>query len=122
MFGLGVPELIVIFIVALLVFGPKKLPELGRSLGRALGEFRRTTDGIKESIEAEIKDIPESTDDLWKTPSESVSTGEKQGELTENTEKGHLKATTEKEKEITAEEETKGHGKEKEEVIKTHVG
>ena len=40
MFGIGMPELIVIFIVALLVFGPKKLPELGKSLGRGLWNLR----------------------------------------------------------------------------------
>jgi sec-independent protein translocase protein TatA len=56
MFGnIGFPELIIIFALALLVFGPKKLPEVGRSLGRALREFRRTTDEIKEKLEEEIQ-------------------------------------------------------------------
>jgi len=56
MFGsLGFQELIIIFAVALLVFGPKKLPEVGRSIGRALREFRRTTDEIKEKLEEEIQ-------------------------------------------------------------------
>jgi len=50
MFGIGIPELIVIFIVALLVFGPKKLPELGKALGRGLAEFKRATEEIKEEI------------------------------------------------------------------------
>jgi sec-independent protein translocase protein TatA len=65
MFGsIGVPELIVILAIALLIFGPKKLPEVGRSLGKALREFRRTSDEIKEKIEEEIqaeefKDIKE---------------------------------------------------------------
>lgn len=48
MFGLGVPELIVIFIVALLFFGPKKLPELGTFLGRSLREFRDSLDGPRD--------------------------------------------------------------------------
>jgi sec-independent protein translocase protein TatA len=56
MFGsIGVPELIVILAIALLIFGPKKLPEVGRSLGKALREFRKTSDEIKEKIEEEIQ-------------------------------------------------------------------
>src|SRR4029450_10645669 len=51
--SLGVPELIVIFVVALLVFGPKKLPELGKSLGKGLAEFKRASDDLKRTIEAE---------------------------------------------------------------------
>lgn len=56
MFGsIGFPELMVIFIIALLVFGPKKLPEVGRSIGKAMREFRKTTDEIKGRIEDEIQ-------------------------------------------------------------------
>ncbi len=56
MFGnIGFPELLIILAVALLVFGPKKLPEVGRSIGKALREFRRTSDEIKEKIEEEIQ-------------------------------------------------------------------
>jgi sec-independent protein translocase protein TatA len=55
MFGnIGFPELLVILVIALLVFGPKKLPEVGQSLGRAIREFRKATDGIKNKIEEEI--------------------------------------------------------------------
>ena len=50
MFGIGMPELIVIFIVALLVFGPKKLPDLGKALGRGLAEFKRASEDLKESL------------------------------------------------------------------------
>ena len=53
--NIGFPELIVIFVVALLVFGPKRLPELGRSLGRGLAEFRRASSDLKNSIEREIE-------------------------------------------------------------------
>jgi sec-independent protein translocase protein TatA len=56
MFGsIGFPELMVILIIALLVFGPKKLPEVGRSIGKAMREFRKTTDEIKGRIEDEIQ-------------------------------------------------------------------
>lgn len=55
MFGnIGFPELLIILVIALLVFGPKKLPEVGRSIGKALREFRKTSDEIKEKIEEEI--------------------------------------------------------------------
>ena len=54
MFGLGMQELIVIFVIALLIFGPKKLPELGRSLGRSIGEFKRASEELKEGLSAEL--------------------------------------------------------------------
>jgi len=56
MFGnIGFPEILVILAIALLIFGPKKLPEIGKSIGRALREFRKTSDEIKEKIEEEIQ-------------------------------------------------------------------
>ena len=53
--SIGMPELILIFIVALLVFGPKKLPELGKSLGRGLAEFKKASEDLKKTIEDEIE-------------------------------------------------------------------
>ncbi len=50
MFGIGFPELLMILVVALLVIGPKKLPDLARSLGKGLAEFRKATDDLKETI------------------------------------------------------------------------
>lgn len=60
MFGLGVPELIVIFVIALLVFGPKKLPELGKSVGRAMAEFKKASQEFQESVQAEMKEVEKS--------------------------------------------------------------
>jgi len=69
MFGsIGPTELILIFIVALLVFGPKKLPEIGRSVGKAIREFKKTSDEIKGRIEEEIEasEIKDVSKDLTK--------------------------------------------------------
>ena len=55
MFGsLGLPEILFILVIALLVFGPRRLPEIGRTIGRALGEFRRATHDLKRSIDTEV--------------------------------------------------------------------
>ena len=69
MFGsLGLPELLLIFVVALIVFGPKRLPEIGRTLGKALGEFKKATDDLKTTIEREVR-----VDELRQIPASMIA-------------------------------------------------
>lgn len=56
MFGIGMTELVVIMIVALIVFGPTRLPELARSLGRAMGEFRRASTDIRQTFHEAVQE------------------------------------------------------------------
>jgi TatA/E family protein of Tat protein translocase len=53
--SIGMPELMIILLIALIVFGPRKLPELGRSLGRSLGEFKRASNELRHTLDEEIR-------------------------------------------------------------------
>ena len=56
MFGsVGMPELLIILVIALIIFGPRKLPELGRSLGKSLGEFKRASNELRNTLEEEVR-------------------------------------------------------------------
>ena len=58
MFGIGMPEIMVILVVALLVLGPKKLPEIARSLGRGMAEFRRASNEFTRTLSASLDEPP----------------------------------------------------------------
>ncbi|HNZ64258.1 MAG TPA: Sec-independent protein translocase protein TatB [Smithella sp.] len=67
MFGIGMQELLIIAVIALLVVGPRKLPDLAKSLGKGFSEFRRAADGVTEDIKQAVKeDEKPKNDDDWK--------------------------------------------------------
>ncbi len=61
--SLGMQEILFILALALLIFGPKKLPEIGKTLGRGLGEFRKATTDLKRSLEREVNSIQDDSSD-----------------------------------------------------------
>jgi sec-independent protein translocase protein TatA len=68
MFGsIGMPELIIILVIALIIFGPRKLPELGRSLGRSINEFKKASNELRSTLEEEIR-IEETRDRTTAAP------------------------------------------------------
>ena len=66
MFGMGFPELILIMVIALIVIGPNKLPDLARALGKGMAEFRKATQDIKDSLDldGDFQELKEAKDDL----------------------------------------------------------
>jgi TatA/E family protein of Tat protein translocase len=74
MFGIGMPEMLLILAIALIVIGPKKLPDLAKSLGRAFAEFKRATSELKESLEIddELKEVKSTFDDMGKGIKDAV--------------------------------------------------
>ena len=88
MFGIGMQELIIIAIIALIIVGPKKLPDLAKSLGKGFSEFKRATDGITDDIKETLKEDEKKDDDglkdsllLKKTAGEEISPDSTNNEL-----------------------------------------
>ena len=87
MFGIGMPELLLLLAIALIVVGPKKLPELAKALGRGIAEFKKATNELKESLDTstDFSELKQSFDDIQETvvdatlpstPSEDVDSEE----------------------------------------------
>jgi len=74
--GLGMPEVILILVVALIIFGPRKLPELGKTLGQAMSQFRRASDDFKRTWEQEVEIEKYRTDSATQTVESSSSSTE----------------------------------------------
>ncbi|HXY61870.1 MAG TPA: TatA/E family twin arginine-targeting protein translocase [Nitrospirota bacterium] len=104
MFGLGFGELLVIFVIALVVFGPKKLPEIGRSVGRALMEFKKASQEFQEAMHEEMKEV------------------EKTAQLDEIKKLGNIQLPDYYEPASTGVPETQGEGQKTEQKPEEHKG
>ena len=89
---LGFQELLIIFVIALLVFGPKKLPELGKSLGKGLREFKKATEDLKSNWEDQMKEVEEP---IRETAKDIESTGHEVTTAFDSSDASHVTQPTE---------------------------
>jgi TatA/E family protein of Tat protein translocase len=76
MFGsIGMPELVIILVIALIIFGPRKLPELGRSLGRSIGEFKRASNELRNTLDEEIRIEEQRSSERQRSPEATPTAG-----------------------------------------------
>ena len=116
MFGLGMPEILLILAIALMVIGPKKLPDLAKTLGRAMGEFKRAAQDFKRSIDMEetVKTFEEPSKPLRDTLKEATAPlaqdtpSDENGKASDDKEEpaGKAKPTDVKESDAPAEEKS----------------
>jgi len=92
MFGIGMPELLIILVVALIVFGPNKLPEVGKSMGRAVREFKKAINEFKQSmdVDTDLTEVKKAFDEIKGDVKETIEIKpkpeqEKKAELAEKT-------------------------------------
>lgn len=109
MFGIGMPEMLLILAIALIVIGPKKLPDLAKSLGRAFAEFKQATSELKESldIDSELKDIKKTFNDMGDEVKDAIDV---------DVDHEHQDQKISDESEISGESERKDYKKESKEV------
>jgi TatA/E family protein of Tat protein translocase len=120
MFGIGMPELLLLLAIALIVIGPKKLPDLAKSLGRAMREFKKATNEFKESIQIDedLSDVKKAFDDLGGDIKDSVSLKKDSAEFKRPDDSDSGENQTEQEKEDAGSDDSTNNVKKAFEALK----